>query len=481
MGCFITKINKAKANNQKPFVIVPAKFIRENQSKVIEVYTFGNLIGEGTYGKVYLVTHKTTKQQRAIKIINKRNIRDTKLRFKFINEIAILKVLDHPNILKLYEFFEDDRNYYLVTDYLSGGELLDYIIKNVVLSEYETAKYIRQLLESAYYLHSQSIIHRDIKLNNLMLESSHPDALLKLIDFGTSVIQTRKKKLKNRKGTIAYIAPEVIDNTYNEKCDIWSIGVIMYILLSGKMPFGGSNDEEIIMSIKQGSYSLKGKQWDAISPQAKDLINNLLCYDPKKRFSAEQGLDHDWFRLNKNTNTLNNEIISEVLNNLRSFRATFKLQRAVMSFIVSQLISQAEKQELSQVFKALDINGNGKLTEDELFSACTKVWGHEVKFQDIKNIINEIDIDGNGIIDYSEFLIASINRQKLLTTERLEIVFQMFDKDGSGKITAKELKEMVDYHDIDEYCWENLISEVNSNQEGEVTLKEFKDMMLAIL
>ena len=142
------------------------------------------------------------------------------MRFKFLNEIAILKVLDHPNILKLYEFFEDSQNYYLVTDYLNGGELLDYILKNKVLSETETAKYIKQVLESVSYLHSNNIVHRDIKLENLVLESHSPDALLKLIDFGISVIQNPRKKLRNRKGTISYLAPEVIDSTYNEKCDI---------------------------------------------------------------------------------------------------------------------------------------------------------------------------------------------------------------------------------------------------------------------
>ena len=221
MGCGRLSKSKAKEQtNEKKIVISPTKFIRENDKKVLDVYNLTGLIGEGTYGKVFEACHKTLNLVRAIKIINKRNIKDTKVRFKFLNEIAILKVLDHPNILKLYEFFEDSQNYYLVTDYLNGGELLDYILKNKVLSETETAKYIKQVLESVSYLHSNNIVHRDIKLENLVLESHSPDALLKLIDFGISVIQNPRKKLRNRKGTISYLAPEVIDSTYNEKCDI---------------------------------------------------------------------------------------------------------------------------------------------------------------------------------------------------------------------------------------------------------------------
>jgi calcium-dependent protein kinase len=245
-----------------------------------------------------LATHKLTNQKRAIKVINKRNIKSSELRNKFINEISVLKMIDHPNIIKLYEFFEDDSNYYLVTDYLSGGELLDYILKNKVLSEKITAKYIKQALESVAYLHSKNIVHRDIKLENLMLESNEPNALLKLIDFGTSIISSPFKKLKTYKGTISYLSPEVFENKYNEKCDLWSIGVIMYILLSGKMPFGGRDEGEIIRCITKGSYNMKGREWVKISPHGTNLLKKLLNPNPKLRISASAALSHPWFAAN---------------------------------------------------------------------------------------------------------------------------------------------------------------------------------------
>ena len=481
MGCGRLSKSKAKEQtNEKKIVISPTKFIRENDKKVLDVYNLTGLIGEGTYGKVFEACHKTLNLVRAIKIINKRNIKDTKVRFKFLNEIAILKVLDHPNILKLYEFFEDSRNYYLVTDYLNGGELLDYILKNKVLSETETAKYIKQVLESVSYLHSNNIVHRDIKLENLVLESHSPDALLKLIDFGISVIQNPRKKLRNRKGTISYLAPEVIDSTYNEKCDIWSIGVIMYVLLSGKMPFGGRNEEEILNSIRKGVYKLSGNEWSRVSIQGIDLLKKLLSYDANSRISAQDALSHEWFSLHPEEK-VNASEYSSVLSNLLSFRASFKLQRAVMCFIASQLLTKAELTELNQIFRSLDVDGKGKVTENELYNACVRVWGERIPKEEMNKIVKEIDIDGNGFIDYTEFILASMNKEKMLTTERLEATFNLFDKDGSGKITAKELKEILEIHDVEDSSWDNLIAEVDSNGDGGVDLKEFKDMMLALL
>ena len=481
MGCSLNgRSNAPKTETNKTLIITPIKFVKENLHKMLEVYDLKDLIGEGTYGKVYLAYHKITNIPRAIKIINKRSMCDTKVRFKFINEISVLKVIDHPNIIKLYEFFEDLRNYYLVTDYLTGGELLDVIIKNKVVSEHDTAKYIKQVLESVSYLHSKNIVHRDIKLENLIFESSEPDALLKLIDFGTSVIRSPLRRMKTKRGTISYLAPEVFKNEYNEKCDTWSIGVIMYILLSGRMPFGGRNDEEITQCIQRGSFRVTGQEWVNISPSAIDLLSKFMDYNPHHRISAEDALRHEWFTIHT-TKQVSKEQLASVLSNLTSFRATFKLQRAVMCFIASQLITQAEKRELSQLFKSIDVDDKGTINEKDLQAACVRVWGERIPPERIKQIIESVDINGNGLIDYTEFIIASINKEKLLSTERLEETFNLFDADGSGKITASELKEMIDIHDVEDSCWQQLINEVDSNGDGEVDLKEFKNMMLSII
>ncbi|OMJ67933.1 hypothetical protein SteCoe_34771 [Stentor coeruleus] len=481
MGCSpLRKLKTIRNRDPEAFTVCPTRFIRENTHKILEVYNFCSLLGEGTYGKVHLATHIITNQQRAIKVVSKRSIKTTKLRFEFTNEISVLKMLDHPNIIKLHEFFEDDSNYYLVTDYLSGGELLDFMIKNKVLSEQVTAKYIKQALESVAYLHSKNIIHRDIKLENLMLESNEPNALLKLIDFGTSVIRSSFKDMKNRRGTISYLPPEAFENKYNEKCDIWSIGVIMYILISGKMPFGGRNEEELIRCITRSSLYIKGPEWAKISPTAIDLLKKLIEPNPDLRISAHEALNHPWFSKNIIESNESSEL-NGILSNLLTFRADFKLQKAVMCFIANNLMGQEEKTELSRAFKYLDTKGDGKLSEDDLYKACTKVIGERISKDDIKKILKEIDVDGSGYIDYSEFLIASMNREKILSAERLEMAFKAFDSNGCGKITGEDIKEILDSHEIEDSFWNKIIAEVDGNGDGGVDLKEFKDMMLAIL
>ena len=481
MGCSaIAKIRNPRLNTNTQLIISPTKFVIENTQKLSDVYTMQSLIGEGSYGKVYSAVHNQSNQPRAIKIINKRSIRDTKIRFKFINEITILKMLDHPNIIKLYEFFEDTRNYYLVTEYLTGGELLDFILKHKVISEQETASYIKQLLSSVAYLHSRNIVHRDIKLENMIFESAEAGSALKLIDFGTSVIRSPMRNMRHCKGTISYLAPEVIQNKYTEKCDIWSVGVCMYVLLSGKMPFGGRDDKEVLDCIVRGQYKLTGTEWVAVSPQAKDLIRKLIDSNPNTRISAQAALSHEWFSLNPEEEVNGDQLVC-VLSNLQTFRATFKMQRAVMCFIASQVISQAEKAELSLLFRSLDTQNNGRITVSDLHKACVRVWGERISKEEIRKIVEAIDSNGNGAIDYSEFIVAAISHEQLLSTERLEAVFKNFDRDGSGKITADEVKAMIDAHDVEEKCWNQLIEEVDSNGDGGVDLKEFKNMMLNMI
>lgn len=254
----------------------------------------------------------------------------------------------------------------------------------------------------------------------------------------------------------------------------------MYVLLSGKMPFGGRNEEEILNSIRKGVYKLSGNEWSKVSIQGIDLLKKLLSYDANSRISAQDALSHEWFSLHPEEK-VNASEYSSVLSNLLSFRASFKLQRAVMCFIASQLLTKAELTELNQIFRSLDVDGKGKVTENELYNACVRVWGERIPKEEMNKIVKEIDIDGNGFIDYTEFILASMNKEKMLTTERLEATFNLFDKDGSGKITAKELKEILEIHDVEDSSWDNLIAEVDSNGDGGVDLKEFKNMMLTLL
>lgn len=237
----------------------------------------------------------------------------------FQDEIAILSKLDHPNILKLYEIYDDEKRYYIVTELCKGGELFDQILQKGVYTEKEAANIVQQVLQAVAYFHDLNVVHRDLKPENVLIDKELNNTL-KIIDFGTSIQIQPGEFLTNTHGTSYYIAPEVLNKKYNEKCDVWSIGVIMYILLSGKPPFDGANDQEITENVKVGTFQMKDKIWKDISQDAKNLIKQMLTYDPAARIPAKEALKNKWFE-NAPSVQINPELMKESLNNLLSFNA----------------------------------------------------------------------------------------------------------------------------------------------------------------
>ena len=243
--------------NKKSIPLYPGQFVKNLPESIYSLYTIKSEIGSGSYGRVVSAIHNTTNELRAIKIINKFAIKNEEVRSKIMNEVDILKRLDHPNIVKIYEFHEDEFNLYLIMDLYTGGEVLEAILKNRSLKESQAADFMKQILSSIVYLHNLHIVHRDLKLENMLIEHSR-SSNIKIIDFGTATYFTKGKSLNYRIGTINYIAPEVLKQKYTEKCDIWSCGVILYVLLAGKLPFFSKVKSETLKLIKSGQYSLKG-------------------------------------------------------------------------------------------------------------------------------------------------------------------------------------------------------------------------------
>jgi calcium-dependent protein kinase len=389
MGCIpnknrpIPKVNRTPSNdpNKSPnpdkeeFKIEAALFVFRRKGNIKENYIIGNKLGSGAFGFVRIATHKPTGQKRAIKTIQKETItKDMKEHSKFFNEVDILSRADHPNIVKLYEFYEDDKYYHLVTEFVSGGELFDFIIKSRLLSEPIAAHFMKQILSAISYCHANNIVHRDLKPENLLLDRDSPDSLLKIIDFGTSKIFDLGAKMTQKYGTAYYIAPEVLKRDYNEKCDIWSCGVILYILLCGKPPFYGRTDRDILERVQRGHYSMDDAEWTRVSPAAKNLIRKMLQMNIANRISAADALQDEWISSNTVNSFRSLEGTGETLNNLKMFRAEQKLQHAVLTFLSSQLISKDESKRLAEHFKRLDKNGDGKLSREELLDAYMQHW-----------------------------------------------------------------------------------------------------------
>jgi calcium-dependent protein kinase len=291
--------------------------------------------------------------------------------------------------------------------------------------------------------------------------------------------------LEKQIGTPFYIAPEVLQNFYNEKCDIWSCGVIMYILLCGSPPFYGNTDDEIYARVKDGKFSLDSEEWDEISDEAKDLLRNSLKKDLNKRYSCEDALNHSWFKkfAIKEKKDINIEILKKAIVNLKDFRADQKLQQAALAFIVRYQAKREEINDLRKLFMELNEKGDGRLTKEDLLKGMNRVLPISEATYEVDRIMSLIDNDQNGFIEYEEFLRACMNKEKILTNENLLAAFNVFDKDGSGSISGAELKMVLGAgaYDVEDDVWTEIIMEFDPKGEGEISFTQFKDMMNKII
>jgi calcium-dependent protein kinase len=348
-----------------------ANFVAYKKGLITNDYNFGTSLGSGSFGTVRSAVHKGTGQSRAVKILKKVQQDQEKL---FL-EVDILAKLSHPNIMQVYEFYDDSSNFYIVSELCSGGELFDCITEQGVFNEKDAAHIMRQILSAICYSHENFIVHRDLKPENILLDDKSKDRVLKIIDWGGARYFQKNKKMTTISGTPYYIAPEVLCEVYDEKCDVWSCGVILYILLCGYPPFNGETDNDIMKAVKKGTYDFPKEEWDPISLDVKSLLRGMLRYDPKNRLSAKECLAHSWFK----KNDLGNEKIStNMITNMKKFKVGRKLEQATTNFIVTQLVGKEEKNKLLKQFSAWDTNGDGVLSRDEIYQGYKSLYG-EVK------------------------------------------------------------------------------------------------------
>jgi calcium-dependent protein kinase len=456
--------------------ISKGNFINYKKGLIENDYTIGDICGSGAFATVRKVTNKVSGQVRALKIIKKQKGQDSA---RMYLEVEILKKLVHPNIMQIFEFYEDEKNFYIITELCEGGELFDQIVDKGSFNEQEAAWVMKQLMSAINYIHTNNIVHRDLKPENILLDTKKNN-IIKIIDWGTARFFEKNKKMNKVSGTPYYIAPEVLFEKYDEKCDIWSCGVIMYILLCGYPPFNGETDNEILNKIKTGKFVFPEEEWDNISDESKELISKMLEFNPQTRYSASDCLNHKW--LTDNTKkVIDTKFSIKCLNNMKKFHAERKLQQAALTYIVNHLLSKEEKNELLELFQAFDKNGDGVLSKEEIFEGYKSILGEIEAAKEVERIMNEVDIDRSGTIDYNEFVMAATNRQNILNKEKLEATFKMFDKDGSGSISAEEIRSFLGNSFTDQKSLDAIIKEVDENGDGEISLVEFKDMMLKYL
>ena len=493
-----TTINDLSKNETKTTYVVALDsnvFVTKGGRKPDEVYIKEKTLGSGSFGTVYLVKHKQLHRyfaMKAIKKTSKSKVDEEGL----MNEINILRKMDHPNILKITDFYSQKNEYDIITEYCQEGELFNEIKQYAPFNETITGHYMKQILTAVCYCHGMNIVHRDLKPENILIvkrakNGCHP---IKIIDFGTAKVFSKEKSEHLLIGSAYYIAPEVLSRNYTEKCDIWSCGVIMYILLTGRPPFFGNTDSEIMYRIKSGKYDLTKYPWSVVSKEAKDLIKALLQPNPNMRLSAEQALKHPWFSSKKvkaldKLNNLSKNRTQKLVENLTKYKSDNILRCAVIAYLVHNNTQLSQAHDAIKLFNQIDENGDGKITREELYNGLQqylKGQGDKLK-DDVELIFNNIDTDHNGFIEYEEFIRAAIDKEYFLSNNFIKFAFNYFDRDKNGDVTFEEIKNLFCQSEKNKnniFAIDQLkksFEEIDVNNDGSLSFEEFVQMMKNII
>ena len=710
-----SKNPKIKINSLSRIPISTKNVIRKKSGNPFENYKLIKKLGHGTFGQVYKIIHIQTGNIRAMKIIPKNNLKPGFTDKDIIQEITIMENLDHPHIIKLFEFYIDENNYYLINEFCTEGDLSEKMHKLKSIPETIVKILMAQIFTAVLYLNNRGIIHGDLKLENILVDSYLDDGYkdvknekpnfissliqdakniriylarskikrastnffnnfkaklneemkeekddkdkeiegssskillkiknrnknkhkkrntlvidlnpkeqfkseqntqkyaeendviyeecdekreddilmledkknnsedsndenslhfsskiyeqnddssqiftpkkkeeedsfsieeqsnqkminlhkstpfskfkeekkdnteykicktnaknkferkatynynklniknfeLKLIDFGCSKIFTQyRRTFEDTIGTLVYCSPEVLKNNYNQKCDIWSCGVIMYILLSGKYPFYGSSEEEITKKILLGNYDFNDKHFENVSEAAKDLIKKCLIHDKNKRISVRDALKHEFFAGELDINNIFEDHIEtrNVLTNIKNnSRKISKFYQTVLAYLSYNFADKEELKKLRKIFYKIDLNLDGKLSKEEMYLAYQEA-GIDINKEELEKIMKSIDFDGNGSIEYEEFIRVTLSKEQLFTDINLRTAFDMFDLNKNGTISLNEILEVIGADkDIDKKVIEQLKQEILKDGDEEMDFKHFKDIMMGLI
>ena len=492
-------VPKAQDPPIKPNINMDTRLISKNKRDFLDIYEPKEPLGEGGYGQVYLVVHRKMKLLRALKMIP---VNSNESGEKSEEEIEKLKQFDHPNIVKLFEYFIDNDKYLLITEYCRGGDLFRVIKKKKKFSELSAVYIMFQIFRALIYCHNTiHLAHRDIKPENIVIFKKNNTATedlydVKLIDFGIAKkLDINNKKMDDKiKGSLYYMAPEVFGKKSDEKCDIWSCGVVLYLLVTGKYPFNGKDQKEIIRNIKEGRFSFPEDIIDKLSNELRDLIKNCLQVNPAKRLSAKEALKHPIFnkyKINEYFIHVTPAFLNKTINNIKKYDTKNKLQTLCFSYFVHNYPNQDDIILINRVFSKFNTSNNGQLTEEELRKGLMKYLFKGKKNKDAaekeaNSIFIKIDDNKNGYIECEEFIRAGIDKKLLKSKKVLRFTFDFLDKDRNGEISIEELKEVFrnegDCND-DEYDKNmiELVKSIDTDLNGRISFDEFYNMMIKVI
>ncbi|XP_058732084.1 calcium-dependent protein kinase 1-like [Vicia villosa] len=467
--------NATPSPPQPPLSSSLGRILGRPMEDVRSIFTFGRELGRGQFGVTYLVTHKVTKEQFACKsiatrkLINRDDIDDVRREVQIMHHLT-----GHRNIVELKGAYEDRHSVNLVMELCAGGELFDRIIIKGHYSERAAANICRQIVTVVHNCHTMGVMHRDLKPENFLFLGKDENSPLKATDFGLSVFFKPGDMFKDLVGSAYYVAPEVLRRSYGPEADIWSAGIILYILLSGVPPFWAENEQGIFDAILRGNIDFAADPWPSISSSAKDLVKKMLRDDVKERLSAVEVLNHPWMRVDGDASDKPLDIA--VLSRMKQFRAMNKLKKVALK-VIAENLSEEEIIGLKEMFKSMDTDNSGTITFEELKAGLPKL-GSKMSESEVRQLMEAADVDGNGTIDYIEFITATMHMNRMEREDHLYKAFEYFDEDKSGYITKEELESALKKYNMgDENTIKEIIAEVDTDNDARINYDEFVAMM----
>ncbi|KAJ6380950.1 hypothetical protein OIU77_029781 [Salix suchowensis] len=383
----------------------------------------------------------------------------------------------HPNLVTLKDTYEDANAVHLVMELCEGGELFDRIVARGRYTERAAAAVTKTIVEVVQICHEHGVMHRDLKPENFLFGNKKENAPLKAIDFGLSVFFKPGERFTEIVGSPYYMAPEVLKRNYGQEIDVWSAGVVLYILLCGVPPFWAETEQGVAQAIIRSVIDFKRDPWPRVSDNAKDLVRKMLDPDPKCRPTAQQVLDHPWLQNAKKAPDVS--LGETVRSKLKQFSIMNKLKKRALR-VIAEHLSVEEVAGIKEGFQVMDTGNNGKINIDELRVGLQKL-GHHVPESDLQILMEVGDIDRDGYLDYGEFVAITVHLRKMGNDEHLREAFKFFDKNQSGYIEIDELRDALadEVDGSNEEVINAIINDVDTDKDGKISYEEFGTMMKA--
>ncbi|KAB2037523.1 hypothetical protein E1A91_D03G082800v1 [Gossypium mustelinum] len=441
-------------------------------------YELGRELGRGEFGITFLCTDKETGDTFACKSISKKKLRTAVDIEDVRREVEIMKHLPHhPNIVTLKDTYEDDNAVHLVMELCEGGELFDRIVARGHYTERAAAAVTKTIVEVVQMCHKHGVMHRDLKPENFLFANKKETAALKSIDFGLSVFFKPGEIFTEIVGSPYYMAPEVLKRNYGREVDVWSAGVILYILLCGVPPFWAETEQGVAQAIIRSVIDFKRDPWPKVSENAKDLVRKMLNPDPKRRLTAQEVLDHPWLQ---NAKKAPNVSLGETVKaRLKQFSVMNKLKKRALK-VIAEHLSVEEVAGIKEGFQLMDTANRGKINIDELRVGLHKL-GHTIPDADLQILMEAGDVDKDGYLDYGEFVAISVHLRKMGNDEHLKKAFEFFDRNQSGYIEIEELRDALtdEVETNSEEVISAIMHDVDTDKDGRISYDEFAVMMKA--